>query len=200
MREHVADEQSLWTTDELVRSLDDLRLQLNQVGVGNYELDDEQRRQAVEEVFESFIAEQLSHPERYRHILFTERGSVYFVLKNDQCMRIKVDSGPREYQFAGKYLLQPISERVFFLNTDYARSLLEVTEEKYSEDPISDLAGNPIETTDLSVGVTPLEVSIPDYPVDFTFDEERGLLTMSADEFGKLQGVHFGSPITRIVK
>lgn len=199
MQETDTNEQLLWSVDDLKKALDVLRASLEKSFQENVDSDPEQQKEGYEKVFRDFIGEQLQHEERYKHILFTERGSVYFILKDEQCLRIKVDSGPREYQYFGKYLLQPITKKIVFLDTAYAQELLKNPEEDPVDNPINELSGRPITTTTLSEGVTPLEISTYDNPVEYTLNE-NGRLTMFADEFGKLQGVHFGSPIDRIIK
>ena len=199
MQETDTNEQLLWSVDDLKKALDVLRASLEESSQENAHSDPEKQKEGYETVFRDFIEEQLQNQERYKHILFTERGSVYFILKDEQCLRIKVDSGPREYQYFGKYLLQPITEKIVFLDTDYAQELLKNPEDHQVDNPINELSGRSITTTTLSGGVTPLEISTPSHPVEFSLSED-GTLTMFADEWGKLQGVHFGSPIDRIIK
>lgn len=138
---------------------------------------------------QEFIEKQIQEKERYAHIFKTEKGSTYFTLTTGECLRLRYDSGKG-------MTLEPITERVFFIDNEQSQALHNSVFEKIDM-PEMDMS---FKDDVIRVGACPVEFGIIGKSNSFSYKESNGEMTVSGTYDSFANDVHFGDKIVELIK
>jgi hypothetical protein len=163
-------------------------------------------RQNYEEFYDKkyreLINRLIQEKDRFAHIFKTENGSVYFTLFSGHSQRIKAREG-RFYDFSK----QPMVNDHFFVSQKAKVRIMKIVEK--ADMDFSSLLECPIITTELKVGVYPVELNIYKYGTKFATKVERTRDNVVLKYQGKQSssirpqisnGIHVGNQVVEILK
>ncbi len=136
--------------------------------------------------------------EKFKLVFETEKGSVYFVSKNEQSWRFKKEDDER-------VACQPIMQKIFFVSIKEAQRIINFKKELCFQEKI---IGFQMEKTDFAKNVVPVEMWIENSQQKLFFKENDHSIEISkiayrasgeeADQFAS--GIHIGHAVSRIWK
>lgn len=157
-----------------------------------------QERDAAEkennEIIKRCLDELLALKDGFEKVFETEQGSIYFLLKSGEVVRMK----KKDEYYPNSWQMQPVRKDIFFVGAEEIQKI--VSEYKYI------LSGKTIEVVPCGIGAHPIDLSMIDDAV-LVYDEIgsdrvtfKGYKFSDGDFSENVSGIHCGNKITRIIK
>lgn len=167
-----------------VKNVTDLEMQLYENDSVNFTA----KEQILQQKIESLILNCIEKKTRFKHIFYTEKGSVYFVTQEGSSLRIKKEDN--------KYTIQPFCHHIIFLSEEVRNRINLLRDSGWLQENI---INQEIQTVECLVGAYPFEFGIEGfYPI--LVKEHSGVIQILGDEEGMFaSGYHLGHKITEVI-
>lgn len=146
------------------------------------------------EIIRRCLDELLALKDGFEKVFETEQGSIYFLLKSGEVVRIK----KKDEYYPNSWQIPPITKNIFFVSADQLQKIID----EYHKI----LSGKTIDVVKCGIGAHPIDLGLIDDAV-LVYDEVgsdrvtfKGYKFSDGDFSENVSGIHCGNKITRIIK
>lgn len=170
----------------------------------DFDISASEEKQKIKEFSKDFVKKLLNQKEKFGQVFYTEKGSIYFILKSGESWRFK-KKFEKEHEF---FEDQPIAKKIIFVSKETNEELIG----QRKKDPLffENIVNQKIKLEKMAVGSVPIEIGIYGNS-EVVFDEKENEIAIlgtlvkfrdGTDEFEPkmFSGWHQGHMINEIVK